>query len=551
MLGSGTKAGVNISPKPMSNPSGIDRSDIIDFLLLPSSYPHSPGEIIHIQTHASDVFIAGPCVYKVKKPINLGFLDFSTLVKRKLFCEAEVELNRRLCAEAYIGVWEIRIKDGLLSINGEGETVEYAVKMRRLPEDKFMKNMLRKGEITEEHLSRLARKLVTFYSSQKPRPEVLEYGNPDKIKLNIDENLGTSRKFIGTTITPVAYEALEFYNDKFFETKSEMLLERKDKGHIKDCHGDLHLEHVNFGSRDICIYDCIEFNDRFRYIDIASDVAFMAMDLDHNGYYGFSNYFISEIVESMKDDTARLVIDFYKNYRAFVRGKVESIKSTEEEVPEDEKTLSVNMAGKYFSLALRYAALGSRPAVIVTFGMIGSGKSTLAGKLGEELSATVIASDYIRKEITGTGTKERKDEGYEEGIYTEEITEKTYAELISRGMEEIRRKHVVILDASFSKRRWREMLMKKASEKGLRVFFLKTVASKDVLRKRLIKREKRGDSVSDATVDILERFASGFEEPEEIEGKNYFEVDTERPPGESLTALLKDMIDSGIADDEY
>jgi len=535
----------------MSNPGGIDRSELIDFLLLPSSYPHSPEEIIHIQTHASDVFIAGHCVYKVKKSVNLGFLDFSTLEKRKHFCEAEVELNRRLCADAYIGVWEIKLRDGSLSINGEGETVEYAVKMRRLPEDKFMKNMLREGEITEKHLSRLARKLVKFYNSQKPRPEVREYGRPEKIKVNIDENLDTSGQFVGKTITPAAFEALRFYNQRFFDTKSNLFSERRDKGFIKDCHGDLHLEHVNFGSRDICIYDCIEFNERFRYIDIASDVAFLAMDLDHNGYYGFSNYFISEIVESMKDETARLVIDFYKNYRAFVRGKVESIKSTEEEVPEDEKARSVRMAGEYFSLALRYAALGSRPAVIVTFGIIGSGKSTLAGKLGEELSASVVASDYVRKEITATGTNERKDEGYEKGIYTEEITEKTYAELISRSMKEIERKHVVILDASFSKRRWRKMLMNKAAETGLRVFFLRTIASKEALRERLIEREKRGDSVSDATVDILERFASGFEEPEEIEKTNYFEVDTERPPGESLTLLLKDMIAGGIANDEY
>lgn len=530
----------------MSNKSGIDRSELIDFLQLPSSYPRIPDEVIHLQTHASDVFIAAPYVYKVKKPVNLGFLDFSTLGKRKHFCEAEVNLNRRLCAEAYIGVEEIKIDDGSLSIGGDGETVEYAVKMRRLPEDMFMTNMLRAGKITEKHLSRLARKLVSFYNAQEPRPEVLEYGNPEKIKLNIDENLSTSREFIGTTITHAAHDALEFYNQKFFATRNKLFLERKDKGLIKDCHGDLRLEHVNYGSPEICIYDCIEFNDRFRYIDVACDISFLAMDLDYNGYHSFAEYFISEVVETMKDETAHLVTDFYKSYRAFVRGKVESIKAAEEEVPDEERELSAGNARKYFRLALRYAALGSRPAVIVTFGMIGSGKSTLAAQLGEELSAEIVASDYVRKEITGKGTRETKREGFAEGIYTEDVTEKTYTELISRGLDETRRNNIVILDASFSKRRWREMLLESAAENGLRVLFLRTVAPREVLAERLVKREREGKSVSDATVDILERFISEFEEPEEIREKSYFEVDTERPPGESVAAVLKNMIVRGI-----
>ncbi len=534
----------------MSDKSGIARQELLDFLLLPSSYPHYTDEVIHIQTHASDVFIAAPYVYKVKKPVNLGFLDFSTLEKRRHFCEVEVTLNRRLCRGTYLGVEEIKLQNGSLSVGGEGVTVEYAVKMRRLPEYMFMKNMLREGRISEEHLSRLVRKLVDFYKSQEPRAVVLEYGNPERIRLNIDENMSLCEKFIGMTLSPSAYNALRFYNEKFFKEKRELFFDRKNRGLIKDCHGDLHLEHVNFASPDICIYDCIEFNDRFRYIDIASDISFMAMDLDYNGYYDYADYFISGITKSMKDETARIVIDFYKSYRAFVRGKVESIRATEPEVPAEEKALSVERARKYFRHALRYAALGSSPAALATFGVIGSGKSTLAHMLGEELSADVISSDNVRKEITGTGTLERSKEGYAEGIYAEDITARTYGEFISRAIREIRLNNIVILDASFSKRRWRDMLLKAAAEHRFRVVFLRTVAPRGALAERLVRREREGQSVSDATLAILDRFVSEFEEPDDLEKTSCFEIDTRETPDEAIAEALKTLIISGIRQTE-
>ncbi len=529
----------------MSNHGSVDRSDLIDFLLSPSSYPQNPKEVIHIQTHASDVFIAHPYVYKVKKPVNLGFLDFSTLEKRKHFCEKEVELNRRLCSGTYLGVEEIRFRDGAFSLGGEGQTVEYAVKMKRLPESMFLINMLRDGKVNEEHLSRLVLKLVDFYKSQLSTPEVLEYGSPEKIRVNIHQNFTLARKFIDIMVSPAAYRALKFYNDTFFENKRDVFLERKRQSFIKDCHGDLHLEHINFGSPEICIYDCIEFNDSFRYIDIASDIAFLAMDLDYNGYYGYSRYIVSEISRAMNDDTAVQVLDFYKCYRAFVRGKVESIKAHEPEVPEEEKALSMEKAKSYFKLALRYAALGSRPTVIATFGMIASGKSTLASMLGEELSSRVISSDYVRKEITGTALTERKFEGYDRGIYIKDITERTYNEIISRGVEELSKNNMVILDASFSKRKWRELLGSEAEERGFEVIFLRTEAPNGVLKERLIRRE-REVGVSDARIAIFEQFASDFEEPLELEGKKYFRADTEKPPEEVLNTVLRNMVKAGV-----
>ncbi|HVY55405.1 MAG TPA: AAA family ATPase [Thermodesulfobacteriota bacterium] len=523
------------------------RQDLIDFLLEPSSYPHNPGTVTHIQTHISDVFIAAPFVYKVKKPVDLGFLDFSTLEKRKMFCRTEVELNRRLCPGVYLGVEEITSRDGVLTLGGSGEIVEYAVKIKELPESGFLHEKLGRGEVREDDIRRLSRRLVDFYRSQPVREEVSAYGLPERIRINIDENLSLSREFVGTTITRQAYCAISYYNEKYFTDKRAIFLKRVEDGFIKDCHGDLHLDHVNINPDGICIYDCIEFSDRLRYIDTASDLAFLAMDLDYNGRPDLARLFISETAGLTGDEGIYRVLDFYKCYRAFVRGKVESIKALEPEVPADEKELSKRRAEKYFRLALRYALFGSTPAVIVTFGIIGTGKSTLAGMLGGELSCRVVSSDAVRKEITGTPAGERRYEGWEGGIYTSDTTERTYKEIIGRALDAARSDMTAVLDASFSKRKWREMLLSEAWEAGVSVFFVRTTAPVEEVELRLLRREVEGTSVSDARAAILPRFLAEWEEPDEWETAPMFKVNTSKPGEAALDTLMRDIIDEGLS----
>ena len=365
--------------------------------------------------------------------------------------------------------------------------------------------------------------------------------------MNIDENLSLSRRFAGSTITESAYDALCYYNERFFSDNRGLFLKRMEDGFIKDCHGDLHLGNICINRDGICIYDCIEFNERFRYIDTASDIAFLAMDLDYNGYHGLSRFIVAEAARLMDDPGMYGVIDFYKCYRAFVRGKVESIKAFEPEVPGDEKEQSLEKAGRYFRLALRYALFGSDPAVIVTFGIIGTGKSTLAGMLAEELSCAAIASDAVRKEITGTHAGKKGYEGWEEGIYTSGITDRTYREIISRALAEAGRNRLSVLDASFSKRVWREYLLREAGLKGAGVYFVRTTAALDEVELRLLRREKEGLSISDAGAALLPRFLAEWEEPAEIKGGRYFEADTERPGRELLDSLFRNIIDAGAS----
>ncbi|MDA2921014.1 AAA family ATPase, partial [Desulfobacterota bacterium AH_259_B03_O07] len=427
-----------------------DRSNLIEFLIKPSSYLHSPRNVKHIQTHISDVFIAPPYVYKVKKPVDFGFLDFTTLKKRKYFCEKEVELNSRLC-DIYIGVEEISLADGGYRFGKGDKTIEYAVKMKRLPEKYFLKNLIKHGEVSVNDLRRIIEKLVEFYKSQLRSASIDDYGRPEKIKIFIYNNISLVRNFVGKAISPNAHRAITFYNDKFFKNNTLLFQERIKKGFVKDCHGDLHLNNINISPKYVCIHDCIEFNDRFRYIDIASDIAFLAMDLDFNGRSDFADFVVSEISKNMQDDNIFKIIDFYKCYRAFVRGKVESLRSEEPELPKKERKDSLRRAKHYFTLSLKYALFGSQPSLIVIFGLMGTGKSTLANLLSIELTCEVISSDRIRKEMRGLAPTERKYEAFDVGIYSKNITERVYKEITRQGIQAVQSGKAVILDASFSK----------------------------------------------------------------------------------------------------
>lgn len=526
----------------MNDKNRVQRSEIIEFFLCPNSYPHSPNELKHIQTHASDVFVASPYVYKIKKPVDFGFLDYSTLEKRKYFCEKELELNKRLCCSAYIGIEEISLKDGRLKLGSGDETIEYSVVMNLLPEKYFLHNLLKEGMVSQADITRIAETLSGYYKSQIPSEIISNYGQPENIKSIIDDNISTSNQFLDETITINSYNTLKIYNDTIFKNKSGIFIKRMQDGWIRDCHGDLRLEHINLSNSDICIYDCIEFNEKFRCIDIASDVAFLSMDLDYNGYYQFSNFFIGEISGMVRDASINNVLDFYKCYRAIVRGKVESLKSIEPEVPEEERARARKNAESFYKLALKYALFGSKPVTIVAFGLIGTGKSTIAEALSKELSVDVITSDIVRKRISGIPKYERKFEGYDTGLYSSDVTEKTYNEMFNSAEINIKNGKSVIMDASFSKKKWRDRLVERITKLDSKVYFIKTEAPKNVIEQRLIAREKEQKTISDARLEILDRFIADYEEPAEINSEILITIDTSKPASDNIGYVFKELL---------
>ena len=330
---------------------------LVQALLTPEAYPHRPGEIELVQTQMSFIFLAGDYVYKVKKAVDLGYLDYTTLEKRNYFCHQEVMLNRRLCPEVYLGVAQIAEEEGRIVAEGKGEAMEYAVKMRRLPQERMMDNLLRRNQVSEEMVARVAVKMAEFHRKAESNEEINSFGDISVVVTNADENFTQTEGYVGISIPRVRYEAVKAYSEIFISENKQLFRQRTKQGRIRDCHGDLHAAHVCF-SDGICIFDCIEFNDRFRYCDVASEIAFLAMDLDYHGHPDLSQHFVRTYQEISGDQEVDQLIDFYKCYRAYVRGKVESFKLDDPHIPEEEKTRVLATARRYFELAESYIMKG-------------------------------------------------------------------------------------------------------------------------------------------------------------------------------------------------
>jgi len=327
--------------------------EVVQALLEPRAYPDKPQRIELGQTQMSFVFIADDYVYKVKKPVDLGYLDYTTLERRQFFCRREVELNRRLCPDVYLSVVPITQEKGNIVIGGQGEAIEYAVKMRRLPQEAMMDVLLTNNQVSAEMVASVAKKLADFHHRSETNATISTFGDLDTITQNTEENFTQTEKYIGVTISRDEYQRIKDYTDSFTSKNASLFHQRVVGKRIRDCHGDLHAAHVCF-TDGICIYDCIEFNDRFRYCDVASEVAFLAMDLDHYRRADLSRGFVDAYVAQSRDRELLKLLNFYKCYRAYVRGKVASFKFDDPHISEEERAKSLASAKSYFDLAESY-----------------------------------------------------------------------------------------------------------------------------------------------------------------------------------------------------
>jgi len=327
--------------------------EMVQALLDPKAYPEIPQRIELMQTQMSFIFLTDNYVYKVKKAVNLGYLDYTTLEKRQFYCYREVALNRRLCPDVYLSVVPITRDKNNFSVGGQGEAIEYAVKMRRLPQEAMMDVLLTNNRVSSEMVISLAQKLVDFHQRAETNAAISTFGNLDTIAQNTEENFSQTEKYIGNTISRGKYQRIKAYTDSFTSQNVPLFQKRLVDGRIRDCHGDLHAAHICF-TDGICIYDCIEFNDRFRYCDVASEVAFLAMDLDHYQRADLSACFVDAYVAQSQDKELLKLLNFYKCYRAYVRGKVESFKFDDPHISDEERTKALVTARSYFDLAQSY-----------------------------------------------------------------------------------------------------------------------------------------------------------------------------------------------------
>ena len=323
-------------------------------LMNPAIYPDHPGRVGFTETHISMLFFTGRHVYKVKKPVNFGFLDFTTLEKRKHFCQLELTLNRRLSRDIYLDVVVITQRGGKIDLHGQGRAVEYAVKMNQIPEDRLMDRLLDRGLVTPKMVAAVAKRLADFYRTAENNEKIKGFALPDRVKEDTDENFEQTRSYVDRTISREQFDGIQGATNGFLSRHRERFLKRCEEGWIRDCHGDLRLEHVFFGE-EISILDCIEFNERFRYTDVAADIGFLAMDLDFRGREDLGDYLIERYADLAGDRGVYSVLDFYKCYRAYVRGKVESFRLDDPLMDRVEKEKAASRARGYFQLAHRYA----------------------------------------------------------------------------------------------------------------------------------------------------------------------------------------------------
>ena len=529
------------NPWPSGNEQ-LCQEQLLPFLLNPMSYPHHPRDVRLVQTHCSFVFIAPPFVYKIKKPVNFGFLNFSTLEKRRHFCEREVTLNRRLSPKIYLGVVPIVRHKNSFAFGGPGEIVEYAVKMRKLSEQYFLDRLVKRGNVVAKDFERIITKLKGFYETQHPTAEIEAWGQVERLKISTDENFRQTEGFIGKTISRPTLAAIRFYTDAFYARQTELFESRIRERRILDCHGDLHLEHIHITPRALHIYDCIEFNDRLRYVDVANDIAFLAMDLDFANRSDLARNFVARMSARLHDPGMLQLMDFYKCYRAYVRGKVESLHSVSHAAPDQERSDSADRAKRYFRFALRYTVAGSHPLVLVLMGRIASGKSTLAHALGAELGWEVFSSDYLRKKMTGFPLYERSSESARSRLYSAATTEQTYERLLDLTEEQARHEHSIILDATFARRQHRDLLVSRCRELGVAYCFVEAQADDAVLKRRLRARETKPEELSDARLEDFEMVTRLYEPPIELTRDCYLQIQTSTPLNQTVTKALKTLI---------
>jgi len=508
--------------------------ELASALLKPEAYPLSPEHIELRQTQMSFIFLAGERVYKVKKPVDLGYLDYTTLEKRHYYCQRELELNRRLCPQAYLGVVPVVRNGGRILVGGEGEVLEYAVKMRRLPQARMLDVLLEQNRVTPEMIALVAQKLAGFHHKARTDAEIAAFGDLASVWRNISENFTQTEKYIGITIPEGKYRHLKGYTEAFLEEKSSLFKKRVADGRIRDCHGDLHAAHICF-TRDICIYDCIEFNDRFRYSDVASEIAFLAMDLDHYGCAELSHDFVEAYLDKSRDKGVFELLNFYKCYRAYVRGKVESFKLDDPYITLPEKEKIRVVARSYFELASAYTRPG--PLLFITVGLVGTGKTTLAQNLAKNLGMVVISSDVTRKELASIPLEEHRFEEFDSGIYSPEFSRLTYDTMFTKARRFLSEGVSVIIDASFIKAEERARAEELAKEVNSGFFVVECRLDEGRLKQRLDERLKRG-SVSDGRWEIFSSQKERFE-PVKLPPGRHFIVDTSLPVDEALEEVLE------------
>ncbi len=534
-----------------------------------------------IQTHASTVLLTPTLVYKLKKPRNFGFFDYSTPAQRRHFCIQETVLNTRLAPGIYLGVAPLLLlTDGGLRFGPtlpveavpepgseleNGLVVDYAVVMVRLPDEATLETLVDTGRATPQQLAHIAHTVAAFHASSQTNRHIGGFGKPEVIRGNWEENFVQMQPYIGRTLDQTTNDRIVTYARQFMQARQALFMHRIRSGRIRDCHGDLRLQHVylldtlseavaSVPLPQLAILDGIEFNERFRYGDVAGEIAFLAMELDAAGRADLSHAFVEAYVAETEDNVLQELLPFYCCYRACVRGKVLSFQLDEPEVPESQREAARRQAIALFELAASYTGGPIQPVLMMVGGLMGTGKSTLAHALHRELGWTLFSSDTERKRLAHLDPGQPLAHAFGQGLYSEQWTRRTYHALEQKARTQLAAGRSVLLDASFLRRADREAMIRVARSQAASVVFVECRCSPEVALQRLARRwQARTQSskaasngalfASDGRPDLYEAQRRAYEhvDAREKDACEHLLISTEQPPVVSLEQVLEKL----------
>lgn len=522
---------------PTSEQTALDNGlGLIKGLYAKSAYHHEISTVIVVETHISWVLLTGQFAYKIKKPVNFGFLDFSTLEKRRFFCSEELRLNRRFAANLYLDVVPITGSQDRPEMGGAGHAIEYAVKMLQFPSGFTLAELAETGKLGNGEIDQIAEIVADFHEKVAKAGEDSSYGDCEAIQTWFNENFDHIRPRLNDEQQLTQLRAIQAWGFKESHQLAELMRQRKRQGFVRECHGDLHLGNMTVIDGKVALFDCIEFNPMLRWIDVISEVAFLVIDLLHSGHDSLAFRFLNRYLQLSGDYPGLVLLRYYLVYRALVRAKVSLLRLEQQQNDPAASRQAFLDYGEYVNLAERFT-VANPTLLIITHGFSGSGKSTLSSRLAENIGAIHIRSDIERKRLFGFRATEHTDSGIDRGLYTSEISQKTYQKLAELARDVISTGLPVMIDAAFLKSEQRGLFRELAKECGSHFIIIDFQASDDVLCQRILHRQQYRTDPSEATVEVLKQQLRSAEALSHAELGNVISVNTEN--NNALETLLE------------
>ncbi|HJW26191.1 MAG TPA: AAA family ATPase [Rhodocyclaceae bacterium] len=513
---------------------------LVEVLLDPSRHPHPAPAVTLIETHISFLLLTGPFAYKIKKAVDLGFVDYTRLERRHFFCQEELRLNGRLAPRLYLDVVPIAGSPEDPRLGGAGEPVEFAVRMAQFDQDRLLDRLIARGELTADHVDALAATVAAFHGSAPPAAPADDYGSPAAVWAPVAANFAHLRAKAGSDAWPLL-ERLEGWSRAEFQRLGEKVARRKAEGFVRECHGDLHLGNVALLEEEPTIFDCIEFNPELRWIDVINDLAFLVMDLAERGRPDYAWRLLNDWLEVRGDYGGLALLRFYQAYRALVRAKVAAIRAADPaSSPADREGAKAGLAA-YLAFAEGITA-PKPPLLLVTHGLSGSGKTLLARRAAEALGAIRLRSDVERKRLQGLQPLARSGSGIACGLYADSATVATYRRLAELAAEVIAAGYPAIVDAACLARWQRDSFRDLARDLKVPFLILHCRAPCSVLEKRVAARARLGRDASEADLAVLTRQCRDVEPLAADELDLALTVDTDKDGPEAALERLRQRI---------